>query len=322
MEAEKKHSKINKQLIGLLVFIAAAIVVMSFISSNFLSTTNMLNILRQSVFVMLMGFGMTFVLTTGGIDLSVGVVFAIAGAIMGYTLNCGGNIVVAIILGALAATGIGVGNGILVAVLHLTPFIATLATMSIGRGMIYILTNALPIRNYVKAGTFSQFLGQGSVGPIPFPIIIAVVALLILWFVFNRMRFGRHVVAVGSNVEAAKLSGINVTSILIRVYALCGFLVGLAGMIMASRLRSVQPELGEGYELDAIAAALLGGTSLNGGKGSLVGTFLGAFIIYLISNIINILNLDTDWEKVVKGIVILVVVAVEVLIAKKNEEIE
>ena len=322
MKTIKVHKKINKQILGLLIFIVGAIVVMSFVSENFLSATNMLNVLRQSVFVMLMGLGMTFVLTTGGVDLSVGVVLAISGAIFGTSLNSGLPIVIAMILGALVAAGIGIGNGVLVSVLGLSPFIATLATVNIGRGIIYILTNALPIRNYVDRGTFSQFLGQGSVGIIPFPIIIGVIMVIILWIVFNKMRFGRHIVAVGSNLEAAKLSGINTRKIIIGAYGLCGFMAGLAGLIMASRLQSVQPELGEGYELDAIAAALLGGTSLNGGKGNIIGTFLGAFIIYLISNIINILNLDSDWEKVVKGIVILAVVAIEVIISKKHDEVD
>lgn len=308
----------NKQIIGLIVFIIAAFIVMSFISDSFMSTTNLLNILRQSVFIMLMAFGMTLVLTTGGIDLSVGVVLAISGALMGYLLNHGAGIAVAIVVACAFGTAIGVGNGVLIAVFKMTPFIATLATMSIGRGAIYIATNALPIRNYVKRGTFSAFLGQGMVGPIPFPIIIGVIALIIFLIVFKKMKFGRHVVAVGSNEEAARLSGINVRNTLIKVYAICGFTAALAGVILASRLQSVQPELGEGYELDAIAAALIGGTLLTGGKGNLVGTFLGSFVIYMISNIINVLNLNSDWEKIVKGIVILVVVAVEIAISRRE----
>ena len=309
--AVKAKKKIDRQLLGLLIFVIVMMVVMSFLSDSFLSVSNLTNVFRQSVFIMLLGFGMTFVLTTGGIDLSVGVMLALSGGMAGWLLSMNVNIVPAIIAGVLVGILVGAGNGLMITKLRITPFIATLATMSIGRGVMYVWTNSIPFRNYMVGGF--RFIGQGDVFGLQFPIVIAIVVFVILQFVYRCTAFGRHVTAYGSNEESARVSGIDTDKLLIKVYALSGLMAAIAGITLASRLETVHPEMGKGYELDAIAAAIIGGTSLSGGRGTLVGTVLGAFIIYLISNALNLLNVDPDWETIVKGIIILIVVAVEFL---------
>ena len=309
--AVKAKKKIDRQLLGLLIFVIVMMVVMSFLSDSFLSVSNLTNVFRQSVFIMLLGFGMTFVLTTGGIDLSVGVMLALSGGMAGWLLSMNVNIVPAIIAGVLVGILVGAGNGLMITKLRITPFIATLATMSIGRGVMYVWTNSIPFRNYMVGGF--RFIGQGDVFGLQVPIVIAIVAFVILQFVYRCTAFGRHVTAYGSNEESARVSGIDTDKLLIKVYALSGLMAAIAGITLASRLETVHPEMGKGYELDAIAAAIIGGTSLSGGRGTLVGTVLGAFIIYLISNALNLLNVDPDWETIVKGIIILIVVAVEFL---------
>lgn len=316
--AVKAKKKIDRQLLGLLIFVIAMMVVMSFLSPSFLSVSNLTNVFRQSVFIMLLGFGMTFVLTTGGIDLSVGVMLALSGGMSGWLLSMNVNIVPAIIAGILVGLLVGAGNGLMITKLRITPFIATLATMSIGRGVMYVWTNSIPFRNYMVGGF--RFIGQGDIFGLQFPIVIAIVAFVILQFVYRCTAFGRHVTAFGSNEESARVSGINTDKLLIKVYALSGLMAAIAGITLASRLETVHPEMGKGYELDAIAAAIIGGTSLSGGKGTLVGTVLGAFIIYLISNALNLLNVDPDWETIVKGIIILIVVAVEFLSHRNKKE--
>lgn len=316
--AVKAKKKIDRQLLGLLIFVIAMMVVMSFLSPSFLSVSNLTNVFRQSVFIMLLGFGMTFVLTTGGIDLSVGVMLALSGGMSGWLLSMNVNIVPAVIAGVLVGLLVGAGNGLMITKLRITPFIATLATMSIGRGVMYVWTNSIPFRNYMVGGF--RFIGQGDIFGLQFPIVIAIVAFVILQFVYRCTAFGRHVTAFGSNEESARVSGINTDKLLIKVYALSGLMAAIAGITLASRLETVHPEMGKGYELDAIAAAIIGGTSLSGGKGTLVGTVLGAFIIYLISNALNLLNVDPDWETIVKGIIILIVVAVEFLSHRNKKE--
>lgn len=309
IQSMRRKLRADRQIVGLFVFIVVIMVAMSIASPRFLTFSNMLNVIRQSVFIMLLGFGMTFVLKTGGIDLSVGVIMALSGGMTGRLLSFGVNIVVSLAAGILIGLLIGVINGLAITKLHIAPFIVTLATMSIGRGVMYVWTNSIPFRNFMSKGF--RFIGQGNIINIQFPIIIAIVTFFILRFVDQKTRFGRHVTAYGSNPESAKVSGINTNLLLLKVYALSGFTAALAGIILASRLETVHPEMGKGYELDAIAAAIIGGTSLSGGKGTLIGTVLGALIIFLISNSLNLLNIDPDWETIIKGLLILVVIGVE-----------
>ncbi len=320
-EAVLKASKVskiaNRQLLGLVIFIAVFMVIMSFLSNSFLSATNLTNVVRQSVFIMLLGFGMTFVLSTGGIDLSVGTLMGLCGGTTAYLLALDVNIIPAIAAGVLVGLLVGAGNGLMITKLRITPFIATLAVMTIGRGVLFVWTNSIPFRNYM-VGHF-EFLGQGTLFGVQFPIFIAIGAFIILQYVYRKTKFGRHVVAYGSNEESARISGIQTDKLLIKVYALSGVMAAVAGIVLASRLETVHPEMGTGYELDAIAAAIIGGTSLTGGKGTLVGTALGAIILYLISNSLNLLNMNPDWGAIIKGFVILIVVGVEFISQRKVE---
>ncbi|WP_424766950.1 ABC transporter permease [Paenibacillus sp. sgz302251] len=302
--------RIDRQVIGLLVFLAVIIIGMSFASEHFLTYTNLLNVLQQSAFVMILAFGMTFVLSTGGIDLSVGSVVGISGGMTAWLLFHDVNIVLAVIGGMIVGTAIGIINGLVITKLGISPFIATLAMMIVARGVLYVWTEAIPFREYMKSNF--EFLGQGRIAGIQFPIIVAVVLLLLLLFVFRRMRFGRHVLALGSSEEAVRISGIKVDRLRIKVYALSGLIAAIAGILLASRLTTVHPEMGKNYELEAIAAAIIGGTSLSGGKGSLVGTALGAIILFMIKNAMNLLNVHPYWETIVVGVIILVAVSVNI----------
>lgn len=308
--------KINRQLFGLIVFILILMTGMTIASDHFLSASNLLNVLQQSTFIMILAFGMTFVLAMGGIDLSVGSVLGISGGMTAWLLNKNVNIVIAITAGVLLGLALGIVNGLVITKIKITPFIATLAMLSVARGALYVWTNAIPFRNYMKQGF--EFIGQGRILTIKFPIIMAIIVFLVLLFVFRKTKFGRHVVALGSSEESVRISGLSVSQIRIKVYALSGLCAGIAGVMLASRLTTVHPEMGKGYELEAIAAAVIGGTSLSGGKGSLFGTVLGSLILYLIKNGMNILDINPFWETIVIGVIILIAVSLEHLGVKRQ----
>ncbi|MFB5198306.1 ABC transporter permease [Neobacillus sp. KR4-4] len=307
------HRKLgmDRQIIGLIAFLAIIIIVMSFASDRFLSYINLTNVLQQSAFVMILAFGMTYVLSTGGIDLSVGSIVGISGGMTACLLFNDVNIVFAIIGGLLLGLIIGIVNGLVITKLSVSPFIATLSMMVIVRGILYVWTEAIPFRNYMKSGF--EFLGQGRILNVQFPIILALILFIALLFVYRKMRFGRHVLALGSSEEAVRVSGIKVDLLRIKVYALSGLIAAIVGIILASRLATVHPEMGKNYELTAIAAAIIGGTSLTGGKGSLIGTVFGAIILSLINNSLNLLNVDPYWETMVIGAIILVAVTINTL---------
>jgi ribose transport system permease protein len=309
--------RMDRQIIGLIAFLAIIIIVMSFASDRFLSYINLTNVLQQSAFVMILAFGMTYVLSTGGIDLSVGSIAGISGGMTAWLLFNDVNIIFAIIGGLLLGLIIGIVNGLVITKLGVSPFIATLSMMVIVRGILYVWTEAIPFRNYMKGGF--EFLGQGRILNVQFPIILALILFIVLLFVYRKMRFGRHVLALGSSEEAVRVSGIKVDLLRIKVYALSGFIAAIVGIVLASRLATVHPEMGKNYELTAIAAAIIGGTSLTGGKGSLVGAVFGAIILSLINNSLNLLNVDPYWETMVIGAIILVAVTVNTLGGKKEE---
>jgi ribose transport system permease protein len=294
----QKKLRMDRQIIGLIAFLAIIIIVMSFASERFLSYINLTNVLQQSAFVMILAFGMTYVLSTGGIDLSVGSIVGVSGGMTAWLLFNDVNIVLAIIVGLCVGLIIGIVNGLVITKLGVSPFIATLSMMVIVRGILYVWTEAIPFRNYMKSGF--EFLGQGRILNVQFPIILALILFIVLLFVYRKMRFGRHVLALGSSEEAVRVSGIKVDLLRIKVYALSGFIAAIVGIVLASRLATVHPEMGKNYELTAIAAAIIGGTSLTGGKGSLVGTVFGAIILSLINNSLNLLNVDPYWETMVR----------------------
>jgi len=288
--------------IGLL----ALVIILSFLSPYFLTIPNLLNVVRQVSIIAIVSFGMTMVILTGGIDLSVGSMLAFSGAVTaGMIVNSGLNVFLAILIGLAAGTALGLFNGIAVAKAKLPAFIVTLAMMTIARGFTLIYTNGRPISGFDE--TF-RFFGAGYLGRIPVPVVIMFLLLFIIYVLLKKTPLGRYIYAIGGNEKATKLSGINTDKIKIAVYALNGFLAAVSGIILTSRLNSAQPMAGEGYELDAIAAVVLGGTSLSGGSGGVVGTIVGALIIAVLNNGLNLLNVSSFYQLVAKGAVILLAV--------------
>lgn len=300
-----------KSLIGLVLLIA----VVSILSPSFLSSKNIFNILRQTSVNAIIAAGMTFVILTGGIDLSVGSILAISGAVCASLLASGQSIIVAIIAAILVGAFVGFLNGFVIAKGKLQPFIATLATMTVLRGLTLVFTDGKPITLgsndlAIKFGN----IGGGMIFGIPTPAIIMLVVFGVCAYVLKSTKMGRYTYALGSNEEATKLSGLNTDKIKIWVYTISGILASIAGIIITSRLYSAQPTAGTGYELDAIAAVVLGGTKLAGGKGKISGTIIGALIIGVLSNALNILDVSSYYQMMVKGIVILIAV----LLDRKN----
>jgi ribose transport system permease protein len=284
------------------------IAALSLLSSSFLTLSNALNIARQVSINAIIAAGMTFVILTGGIDLSVGSVLAISGAIIAGLLAAGRPLLIGI-GGGLAVGGIlGLINGLIIAKGRVQPFIATLAMLTIGRGLTLVYTDGRPI-----TGLPDDFvwLGAGEIGRIPVPVVLMVVVFVIGVLILRQSVMGRYVYAIGGNEEAARLSGVNVAFYKTLVYVISGVLAATSAVILTARLNSAQPTAGSAFELDAIAAVVLGGTTLAGGEGSLGGTILGAFIIGVLNNGLNLLDVSSFYQQVVKGIVILLAVLLD-----------
>jgi ribose transport system permease protein len=277
---------------------------------SFLTSENLLNVIAQNSMVGLLALGMTFVILTGGIDLSVGSLLAVGGVVS--AVMAGNNFVIVLLAAVGATTLLGLINGLVIAKVRIQPFIVTLAMMIAARGVALLVAHEKPIEIKNMSGGFKA-LWQGQVGPIPLPIIILILAYIIGWIVLNHTRFGRHAFALGDNQEAARLMGLNVNRVTLGVYALSGALAGLAGVILASRLGSGQPVAGTGFELDAIAAVVVGGTLLTGGQGGVGSTLVG---VLLLGVLFNILNNEGDWigsywQGVLRGIFLLAVVIIQ-----------
>ncbi len=287
-----------------LVLIGAAL---SLLSDRFLTTSNLINVARQVSINAIVAAGMTVVIITGGIDLSVGSTIALAGCAALLVAGPAGDLV-GMVAGIVVGGLVGLLNGALVAWGRVPPFITTLATMTIVRGAALVLTNGEPI---VKAQGAYLWLGQASIGPLPVPILLMVIVLLGTHWFLARTRWGIYVYAVGGNAEAARLVGISLAGVQILVYVLGGVLAALAGLVLAARLSSAQPNTGVGFELDAIAAVVLGGTSLMGGEGGIWGTTVGAFIIGVLNNGFNLLNVSPFYQLIAKGAVIVLAVLVD-----------
>lgn len=282
-------------------------VFLSFASPDFLTADNLFNIGSQTAVVAVIAVGMTLVIITAGIDLSVGSVAALAG-VMGALLmsSYGLSMPFAVLGGTLVGAACGFTNGFLVSVAGLNPFIATLGMLSVARGVVYIATDAQSV--FGLPDSF-RLLGQGVVaGGIPIPVVIIITVAIVGYVVLSRTKLGRYAYAMGSNLEAARLSGIPIRRYLTSVYVISGALAGFGGMIAASRVASGQPNYGIGLELDVIAAAVIGGASLFGGQGTVVGTLIGAFLIALIRNGAVLLNVNTFYQQVIIGVIIWVAV--------------
>ncbi len=302
---------------GAFIALALLVVVLSVVEPGFRAPSNLMNLLRQASFNGLIAFGMTLVILSDGIDLSVGSVFALSAIICAELLVMGLAAPVAVLIALAVGTLLGSISGFLVTKGRLQAFIATLITMTGYRGLAQILTDGKPISQLAAKTTSGSFffkaMGKGSVVlfdtiKIPIPVIILVIAFAIVYFVLNKTTFGRRIYATGSNAKCAKLVGVDTVKTKISVYAISGFLSALAGLLMISRLDSAQPTLGDGYELDAIAAVALGGTSMSGGRGKITGTIAGVLIIAVLNNGLNIMNVSSYYQEVIKAIVILVAV--------------
>ncbi|HEY0404802.1 MAG TPA: ABC transporter permease [Pyrinomonadaceae bacterium] len=277
---------------------------------SFLTGQNLLNVIAQNSMVGLIALGMTLVILTGGIDLSVGSLLAVGGVIAATLARQ--NFIIVLLAAVGATTLLGLVNGLVIARIRIQPFIVTLAMMIAARGMALRVAQEKPVEIRAMSGGF-RWLWQGTIGPLPVPIVILIVAYIAGWLALNHTRFGRHVYALGDNEEAARLMGLNVGRVTLGVYALSGALAGLAGVILASRLGSGQPVAGVGFELDAIAAVVVGGTLLTGGQGGVGSTFVG---VMLLGVLFNILNNEGDWigsywQGVLRGIFLLAVVVIQ-----------
>ncbi|MTV48752.1 ribose ABC transporter permease [Heliobacillus mobilis] len=299
---------IQRYKIGPLIGLILICIGLTLMSDRFFTPSNLMNVARQVSINTLLAVGMTFVILTGGIDLSVGSILAFSGALAAGALAVGMNPFVVVIYACVLGLLAGTVNGLFIAYGGIAPFIATLGTMTLFRGATLIYTEGRPIRAVEE--TFSN-LGGGYVGPIPTPVIIMAAVVILAWFILTRMTIGRRVFAIGGNEDAAIFSGIKTNLYKVLVYGISGLLAGLAGAILTSRLMSAQPTAGTGYELDAIAAVVLGGTSLSGGAGGVLGTLVGALIIGVLDNGLNILNVSSFYQQAVKGIVILIAVLLD-----------
>ncbi len=290
---------------GMLIVLLAVIAGISLFSDRFLTLPNFLNIMRQVSINALLAAGMTMVILLGGIDLSVGAVIALAGAFSAGALLGTGCAFLAILAALAIGALFGLINGAFIAWAKLPPFIVTLAMMALIRGLTLVYTQGRPI---IVDSTAYEIIGGGHIGFVPFPVVLMLIVYLILHLILGNTKFGRLIYAVGGNEQTCRLSGINIERLKLAVYGLAGFLSGMAGIVLTSRLTSAQPTAGMGLELDAIAAVILGGTSLSGGKGKISGTLIGVFMIGVLANGLNMLGVSPFFQDVAKGLIILVAI--------------
>lgn len=322
MSENKKFLSLLKQNSLYIFFFIFCIYLATQTQGIFLSADNIINVTRQISINAILAVGMTFVIISGGIDLSVGSVVALIGVFVASIVTNEHSIVVfshlpvfakifvGILLGGALGFSLGSFNGFMNTKFKIPPFISTLAMMGIARGIAFVYCQGKPISSLPDK---FLSLGRGYVGPVPVPVIIMLLVVLVAYFILTQTKFGRYVYAIGGNEEAARLSGININKIKILIYSLSGFLSAISGVILAARLGTGDPKTGEMYELNAIAAVVLGGTSLMGGVGSVLGSFLGALIIGVLENGMDLLQISSYNQKIVKGVVILVAVLVDQL---------
>ena len=284
--------------------------VVTVLNPAFLEPANLMNLLRQISINGLIAFGMTFVILTGGIDLSVGSTLALTSALAAGMMVAGVDPILTIFIAVLIGAILGAVNGLFIAKGKMAPFIVTLATMTIYRGLTLLYTEGKPITGFGDSYAF-QLFGKGYFLGIPVPAVTMIIVFVVLWFMLHKMSFGRKTYAIGGNEKAALISGIRVDRVKVMIYSISGMMAALAGMILTSRLGSAQPTAGQTYEMDAIAAVVIGGTSLAGGKGRIAGTFIGVLIIGILNNGMNLLGISAFYQQVVKGVVILIAVLLD-----------
>jgi ribose/xylose/arabinose/galactoside ABC-type transport system permease subunit len=294
----------NKKLrgrYGLIIALVLAVVVLAILRPHFLSSANLLNVIRQISINGILAVGVTFVLLTAGVDLSLGSVVALAGVLAAHFAHPGDYpLLVPVSIGILAGVACGAINGTVVTLGRVAPFIATLGMMTVARGLALVASDGRPVSNMSPA----MKALAGDIGVIPIPALILAVVAFGAWAVLTFTRIGRHIYAVGGNEQAARAAGIHVGRVKMFAYTICGALTGLAGVVLASRITTGQPNAGVAYELDAIAAVVIGGTSLSGGIGTIGGTILGALLMGVIGNGLDLLNVSAYYQQIVKGLII------------------
>jgi ribose transport system permease protein len=305
--ADLPHPPVFREM-GILVALLLLMACLALSAPRFLDEENLFNVLRQFSFIAIIAMGETFVIVAAGIDLSVGAVAGLAGVVCCALISGGFGITVGVAAGLVTGMACGLFNGFAAALLKLPYFIVTLAMMSLARGFVYVITQGRPIVN-LSPSFF--VLGQGAWGPVPIPVVIMFFFVFVGYLLLNRTGFGRRVTALGGNEQVALLSGLPVTRIKVLVFAISGLCSAVAGILLASRLNSGQPTLANGYELDAIAAVVIGGTSLFGGSGSILGTLTGAAVMGVMRNGLVLLNVSAYWQSVAIGLVILLACSLE-----------
>ncbi|BAJ62578.1 MULTISPECIES: ABC transporter permease [Anaerolinea] len=289
------------QRFGLVFSFLLLMIALSLLSERFLTPANLMNVLRQATINGIVSVGMTIVILTGGIDLSVGSVLALSVTVGASLMKQGTPVGLAVASALGIGTLLGVINGLMITRAKIPPFIATLGMLTVARGLTLLYTQGQPITGL--PATF-RWIGTGVVAGIPMPVILSLAVFALGWVFLSRTKYGAQIYLLGDNPTAARLAGVPVDRMTVLVYAISGFCAALAGLVLVARLDSAQPIIGQGYEFNAIAAVVVGGTSFSGGEGGLAGTLLGALLIETLNNGLNLLNVSPLWEQVVKGVVI------------------
>ena len=302
----------------LLVVLVLLIGVMATVSPYFFTWKNCRNILNQSAIYLVLSIGMTFVISAGQIDLSVGATIGFSGMMMGLLYKAGIPAIGAIILGLVCAAMIGWINGVVISYGKINSFIVTLSMMTILRGLILIWTNSNSIFGF---GPVFTYIGSGKIGPVNMPIVISLVIAALGAMILHKTKFGNYCLFIGSNEVAVNRSGVNVRKYKTLIFTLCGFCAGVAGAIVTARLNSAEPLAGQGYEMDAIAATILGGTSMQGGKGNVVGTVIACFILNILKNGLTLLAISSHYQEILTGIILIVSVLISESNQRKKKEV-
>ena len=306
----------NIRQYGLVIVFGIICLIISLITPQFLTLSNWTIIITQVSINALLAFGVTFVIITGGIDLSLGSIVAVAGVTSAMLAHPDSYpVLIPISMGLLAGLLLGAFNGFIITKSKIAPFIVTLGTMTIGRGLALILSDGRPVSNLSDS---FNYLGSGTILGIPILILIFILVFALCTIILNKTVLGRYIYAVGGNEQAARASGINIDRVKLSVYSISGLLAGLAGILLASRITTGQPNAGAGFELDAIAAVVIGGTSTTGGRGSMTGTLIGVLLIGVINNGLDLLNVTSYYQQVVMGIIIIGAVVLDSLNQKSN----
>lgn len=315
-KAANGFTSMLKSNMGIIFVLLILCIILSIVSPVFLTTDNLISVLRQVSNNVFLALGMTLIMILGGIDLSVGAIVAASGTLtVGFIVNNGMPIPVAILLGILIGVVFGFFNGVIIAQFKLPAFIVTLATMNIAQGIAYIYSGGRSARITNDAYTL---IGTGKLfGFLPLPVVYLIILTIIFIIILNKTRFGTNIFAIGGNREAARLSGVPSKKVEIAVYTIAGLLAALAGIVLSARMYSGQPSVGSGYEMDAIAACVLGGVSMAGGRGRISGTIFGVLIIGVVSNGLNLMGVSSFWQLLVKGLIILIAVLIDAQKGKK-----